>query len=185
MLAKDRGCWLVIAAAIALGCNDVVKDTNDLTLPGVVLEVRGPDGRFHPATEATFEGAFTAGHALELSCTVTDPGGVSRATLAFRGKAEACAAPGEPPAPADSISLTGLPEPRTIGVPDDGSDAASDRLVVTASLPGGIGCHGHRGAARFEGVPRGQRVEVRCTGENWSANPSTRKAQRILEIELP
>jgi hypothetical protein len=188
MLTTPGGCWLMIAAAAAaaaaIGCNDLVKDTADLTPPGVVLEVRGADGRFRPATEATFEGAFTAGRVLELRCIVTDTGGVSRATLTFQGNAEACDAAGRRPAPDAAVYLTGLPPARSITADDDGSAAASGRLLVTASLPSGIGCYGYTGALRFEGVPRGQRLEVRCTGENWSVNPSTRKAQRVLDVEL-
>ncbi len=181
MLASYQRCWLGAAAIAAIGCNDMVKDPSDLTLPGVALEVRGPDGRYHPATEAT----LTGGPALELRCVVTDPGGVSRATLTFHGTAEACLAGGAPPAGDQPVYLTGLPEARSIAVADDGSAAAEDQLIVAASLPGGLGCHGYDvGGARWSGVPRGARVEVRCTGENWSANPATRKAQRALEVEL-
>lgn len=181
MLANHQGCWLVAAAlAIAPGCNDVVKDTSDLTPPGVVLEVRGADGQLRPATEAT----LAAGHALELVCVVTDAGGVSRATLAFEGTAEACLSAGAPSPPGAAVYLTGLPAAASVADPDDGSATATDRLLVTASLRGDLGCYGYDGATRFEGAPRGPRVEVRCTGANWSVNPSTRKAQRTLAVEL-
>lgn len=186
MRKNQRGCGILAAAAAvatATGCNQLVKDTGDLTVPGVVLEVRGPDGRFRSATEATFAGAFTPGRALELRCVVSDPGGVSRATLAFGGSAEACEAPGRPTAP-DEIYLTGLPPVRSVADDDDGSARARGQLLVTASLPGGIGCYGYRGAMRFDGMPRDPHVEIRCTGENWSENPATRKARRTLDVAL-
>src|SRR5262245_9582491 len=114
-----------LAVALGGGCNRIVKDTGDLTLPGIALEVRGPDGRFRPATEASLGRALAAGHALELQCAVTDPGGVSKVTLAFGGTAEACLVGGAPSAPDADLHLTGLPAPRTLGLPDDGSAAAS------------------------------------------------------------
>jgi len=188
MRTSHRRCGLLAAAAAviaaAAGCHDLVKDTTDMTVPGVVLEVRGPDGQYRPATEAIFEGALTAGRALELRCVVTDPGGVSRATLTFDGRADACDAADRPPAPDAAVYLSGLPQGRSIAVDDDGSAAAGAQLAVTASIPGGIGCYAYDGAARFEGVPRGPHLEVRCTGENWSINPSTRKAERTLDLEL-
>lgn len=189
MLANHQEIGIALAAlAATLGCNDVVgdvvKDTSDLTLPVIVLEIRGEDGQHRPATEVTLRSAFTAGHALELMCVVSDPGGVSKVTLAFEGDAEACPGAGGPSAP--PVYLTGLPEPTSVVADDDdgGSATAPDRLVLTASLPSGIGCYGYAGDARVPGAPRGARAQVRCTGENWSVNPATRRAQRVLSVEL-
>lgn len=165
--------WIAVATSIAIGgavgasgCRRaLVRDPNDLTVPAVVLEVRGADGAYRPATETTFTHAFSGDHALELRCRIRDSGGVSRGTLRFRGSSARCGA-----------ALTGLPDPQTRTVPSGA--AVIDAMPLTVALRGGVGCAG--GA----GVLDGERVEVACTGENWSANPSTRRATRVLAIEL-
>lgn len=172
------------ACTAVAGCNRIVKDTKDLTLPGVVMQVRGADGRFHPATEATLPRAVAeAGAALEISCEVADPGGISKVTISFEGRAEACLIEGAPAPPSAEVRVTGLPRPQTIALADD-SAAARDRLRVTAQLPGALGCQAYVDGALRTGVPRGRLVEVRCTGENWSVNPSTRRAHRRLDVAL-
>lgn len=181
MLAVRSAAAFCCTLALVAGCKQVVKDTADQTKPDVAIKVRGSDGQYVPATEATFH--FNSGSALDLMCLVSDTGGVSKAALTYSGTVDACLT-GSTTNSGVTIYLTGLPSPmvQTLSGNSEGQVLASVPLL--AQLKGPLGCYGYSGGYKFEGEPQGQTLTVTCTGENWASNAAKKSATAKLEIDL-
>jgi len=168
---------LVVPAALLAGCPKVVKNPQDSSTPTVVIKVRGDDGQYAPATEATMSAATA--DALDLMCIVEDPQGVKSITVNFDGQSDGCNVDGA--VFTGNFDVTPVPAPLHQSLQGDASGQVLTKLPMLATVKGPFKCQPLGGD---EGIPYGGTVTVSCTGTNWSADPNKDSAQTKLTIKL-
>src|SRR5690242_7597385 len=81
---------VLLIAAMPLRCTEV-EPRASARPPSVVIEVRGPDGRYVAATTASLRARDAS--QLDLMCVVADDEGVRSAALSFVHDASSCTLP--------------------------------------------------------------------------------------------
>lgn len=168
---------LVVPVACLVGCKKVVKNPADPSVPSVVIKVKGADGQYAPATQATMSAA-SAG-ALELMCIVEDPQGVKSITVNFDGQSDGCNVEGA--VYNGNFDVTPVPDNLHQSLTGDANDQVITKLPMLATITGPFKCQPLGGD---QGIPYGGTITVKCTGANWSSNPANDTADTTLTIKL-
>ncbi len=168
---------VVVSAGLGLGCPKVVKDVNDKTTPSVVIKVRGADGQYAVATEATMSAA--ASGQLDLMCIVEDPQGVRSASLHYSSGTGACNVNGA--VYTGSFTISPVPPLAKQTLEGDASGKVLTKLPLLGELNGPFSCSV---PANGTGTPYGATITVTCTGSNWAADASQQTSQKKLAVKL-
>jgi len=168
----------MVAGVIAgTGCKKVVKNTNAKTPPAVEIKVRGSDGQYAVASEASL--AAGAPGQLELLCIVHDNEGVKSISLSFSSQVDACNVGGA--IYTGVFSLATVPAPQFQGLSGDASGQVLEQVPLMATVTGPFSC---TVPGNGTGTPYGTEIVATCDGHNWAADPSKAKGTAKLTIKL-
>jgi len=169
---------LAALIAVATGCASakVAKDLNDTTPPDVVIKVRGTNGQYAAATDATLS---VTGN-LDLMCIASDMGGISKIDLTFSGAADHCTT-GDGGIYNGVFTITPLPNALQQTLQGDASGKVLSSLPMLATLAGPFACS-IPGVGK--GIPYGDTITVTCTGSNWSQNAQKKSTTQKLNVKL-
>jgi hypothetical protein len=184
MLIITRHRQILLLTALATfcavtGCTKVAKDTGDTTRPNVEFKVRGDDGQYAPASDASMA---TTG-SLNFMCIVSDPQGVSSIALDFAGSGENCSVDGAQLTALNTNPFPKLPKPEHQNLKADPSGNVLASLPLLDEIRGPLTCQTNEAKPRT-GVPSGDQIIVTCTGQNWSSDDQKKTATKKLTITL-
>ena len=160
-------------------CTKVPLDNKDATPPTVELKMLGASGVYAPVSTTTLS---RSGAPLTFVCVVSDPQGVHEAALSFIGGSDTCTT-GSGAVWSGSFPVEGLPKPQSTSASADASGKVPTSLPVIAKLKQPLSC-AVPGSPVTTGYPIGAKVQVQCSGLNWSASNTTVSAAKTATIEL-
>jgi len=165
-----------VMAAIVGACS-VKPDPNDSSKPSVIINVRGVDGAYTPASQATMSAGTT--NQLNMNCVVKDAGGVSAINLSFTSASNSCTVSSTIYNGVFSISSVPATQSSTY-VPDAQGNVKDERFYF-ATLQGPFTCNV---PGVGTGAPLGATITATCTGKNFANNPANKTATAKLSIKL-
>jgi len=173
LMAASLGALLAID-----GCTTVPVNPNDKTPPSIVIKVKGPNGQYAPASQATF--SASSGR-MDLMCIVTDPEGVQAIQVSFQGNSDSCVVNGG--TFNGSFDVLGLPGPLQQSLVANAQGQVPTELPMLATINSPLTCKLF-GNPPQTGAPVGGTFIVQCTGQNWSSNPQVQGASATLTVSV-
>lgn len=167
---------LIALVLSVMACNTVPINPNDSTPPNVEIKVRGSDGQYHPMTSTTINA--TTGQ-FDIMCVVSDPQGVSSASLSFSGGSDSCTVNGA--THSGSFSINGKPQDLFQNLSGDSSGKVLTTLPLLSTVKGPFTCTAKK---LNDGIPYGAIIRAQCTGRNWASNPQNSTTTKELEIKI-
>lgn len=166
---------LASALAVTTGCDKVTKDVNDKTPPQVEIKIRNADGQYVAADKVN----LSLSGSLDISCVVSDSGGVQSATLSYFGGIDTCTVGSS--VFSGSFYIQPLPDVLSQTLQADSQGKVLDRLPLLSTLKGPFECSV---PGQGKGAPYGQSIKVVCQGRNWSNDAQSQSAQKVLEVDF-
>ena len=161
------------------GCTLVPVNPNDKTPPSVVIKVKGKDGQYAPASQASF--SASSGR-MDLMCIVSDPDGVQAIQLSFLGNSDSCLVAGGTVF-SGAFDIQGLPGNLQQSLVANAQGQVPTELPMLATISSPLTCKVFGNPTQI-GAPVGAQFTVQCTGQNWSSNPQVQGASTTLTVSV-
>ena len=181
-MRKGRTTLCVAAAALCLlsaGCKKAKINPNDSTTPNVTIKVRGQDGQYAAADQATLK--LDGSESLDFICQVEDPEGVKFVGYSYSGGIGACTVGST--VFNGNFQVQPLPPPASQSFSGNANEEVltSVPLLSNPDLQGPFTCNV---PGNGTGTPLGGKITVNCTGRNWSSNNQVSEAKKTLTVNL-